>query len=102
MNARQGSDEMSARLRLPPRIGNRTTIFADDAVIPHPRFGIDGLTHGAKYAQRTEVMLLWPFVAEANERADGRRRGIKARHFELLDDFPKPSRSRQRRHGVKH
>ena len=48
--SRHGSDQHAAGFGLPPGINNGTTAFADHAVIPFPRGGIDGLAYRTKQA----------------------------------------------------
>ena len=48
--AGQRRNQDAAGFGLPPSIHDRTAIIADHAVIPLPRFGIDGFTHRAEQA----------------------------------------------------
>ncbi len=80
---------MAAGFRLPPGIDDRAFAAADLVVIPHPRFGIDRLAHGAQQAQAAEVVLFEPFVAPLHEGADRGRRGVEDGDGVFLDDAPK-------------
>ena len=95
-------DEDAARLGLPPRIDNGTTALADDAVIPHPRFGINGFTHGTEHAQRAQVVFVRPFFAQPDQGADGGRGRVEDRHFEFLHDLPEPAGIREGGHALEH
>ena len=90
--ARQRGDEDAARFGLPPGVHNGAALAADEFLVPHPRFGIDWLTHGTEQAQRAEVMFLGPLDPPLHERADGGRRCVENRHAILLDDAPEPVR----------
>ena len=57
------SDHDRAGLCLPPRIDNGTPPSADDFVIPHPRFRIDRFADCPEETERSEVVLLHPFVS---------------------------------------
>ena len=102
VDARQRRDEMSAGLGLPPGVHNRATVAADVPVIPHPRLGIDGFADRAEHAQRTQIVFGRPFIAQPDERADGRRRGVKCGDLEFLDNFPEPPGVGKRRNALEH
>ena len=93
---------MSAGLGLPPGIHDGAALAADVFVIPQPRFGIDRFADGAEHAERGQIIFRRPFIAEPDERADGRGRGVKGIHLELLDNFPEASGIGKRRHAFKH
>ena len=71
-------------------------------VIPHPRLGIDRFADGAEHAQGTQIVFRRPFIAEPDERADGRGRGVKGIDLELLDDFPETSGIGKCRNAFEH
>ena len=50
-DARQRRDQDVSRLRLPPRVDDRTPAAADVFVVPHPRFGVDRLADRSEQAQ---------------------------------------------------
>ena len=75
--ARQRRDHDPAGLGLPPRVDDRAALAADHAVVPDPRLGVDRLADRAEQAQRREVVLVRVLVAEPDERADRRRRGVE-------------------------
>ena len=56
-------------------------------IIPYPRFGIDRFADRAKDAQGTEIIFGRPLVAEANQGADGRGRGVEGIDPNFLNDF---------------
>ena len=71
-------------------------------VIPHPRFGINGLADGTEHTERRHVVFRGKFIAKAYERANGRGRGVEGIHFELLDNFPEASGVGISRHAFEH
>src|SRR5438874_62239 len=106
--AGEGRDHDAARLRLPPGVDDRAALAADQAMVPHPCLGVDGLAHRAEEAERGEVVLARPRLAPLAEGADRGRRGVEHRDAELLDDLPAAVRLRMvdhrgaRRLGVLH
>src|SRR5690606_8714450 len=76
-DARQRTDHDAARLRLPPGVDDRTAVFADNAVVPHPGFRVDRLADGAEETERAEVVFLNKMIACPHERADGGRGGVE-------------------------
>src|SRR5262249_49189397 len=68
--AGQWRDEDAAGFGLPPRIGKRTAIVADDVVVPLPGFGIDRFADGAEQAQRLARRLFHRIIATLHQRAD--------------------------------
>src|SRR5205823_13292975 len=68
---------------------NRAAIVPNHLAVPHPGFWIDRLADRPQQTQTIELVLLWPFVAPLNERADRRGRGVKDIHFVPVDNAPK-------------
>src|SRR5208282_531437 len=66
-----------AGLGLPPRIDDWAPLAADNFAVPHPRFGIDRLSHRTKQSQTRQVMLFYPRVAPFYESPDGSGRGVE-------------------------
>src|SRR4029078_3134385 len=75
--SRHRSDQNPSRLGLPPGIDDRTAASAYDAVIPFPCSWIDWLAYRAEQSQARKVVRLRPMIALANQRTDGRGRGIE-------------------------
>ena len=48
---RQGADHHAAGLRLPPGVDDGAAVASNHIAVPHPGFGIDGLTHRAQQPQ---------------------------------------------------
>ena len=100
--AGQRRDQDAAGLGLPPRIDDRATAIADDAVIPLPRFRIDRLADGAEQPQRFTRRLLHRLFAPPHQRADRGRRGVEDVDLVLVDDFPEARHARVVRHAFEH
>src|SRR5690606_33501685 len=58
VDTRQGGDHDAAGLGLPPSIDDGAAVATYHAPVPHPRLGVDGLTHGADETQAGEVVSL--------------------------------------------
>src|SRR5256886_15231190 len=86
-------------IRRPPRstLFPYTTLFRspNHLAVPHPSFGINRLANRPQQAQTVELVLLRPFVAPLNERADRRGRGVKDIHFVPVNDAPETVRLRK-------
>src|SRR5262249_1705177 len=50
-HARRRRDHDDPRLRLPPRVHDRTALVADDVLVPNPGFGIDRLPDRAEQSE---------------------------------------------------
>ena len=87
-NTGQRRDHDAAGLGLPPRVHHRAAAFADHAVVPLPRFGIDGLADGAEDPQARAAGAGDVFVALTHELADGGGRGVEDVDAVLVDDPP--------------
>ena len=81
-------DEDAAGLGLPPGVGDRAALVADDAPIPVPRLGVDRLADGAEEAERSAAVLRDPVVAFAHQRADRGRGGVEDGDAEPVDRLP--------------
>src|SRR5262249_44479840 len=68
--ARERRDHDAAGLRLPPGVDDGTALLADDAVVPHPRLGIDRLADAPEEPERRQVVLARPLLAPFDEGAD--------------------------------
>ena len=79
---------MTPRFGLPPGVDDRARTSADVFVIPHPRFGVDGLTHGAQNTQGAQVMSSELLCAPLHERSDCCRSGVELGHAVTFDDVP--------------
>ena len=66
--------------------------MADDFAIPHPRLGIDRLSHGTEQAQAVELVFLRPLVSPAQKCADRGRCGVEDVYFMPIDDAPEAVR----------
>src|SRR5215510_4239242 len=86
--AGNGSNHDCTRLGLPPRVHDRTPVFADYFAIPHPRLGIDRLTDCAEQSQAREVVLERPVLAPLDEGADSSRSSVENVHAVALDHGP--------------
>ena len=87
---RQRSDHVRAGFGLPPSVDNRAGTPADVVVVPHPRFGIDGLADGAQDPQTRKVTPFGPVVSPLHKRANGCWCGVELSHPVALHDVPKP------------
>jgi len=58
-----GANHDGSGLCLPPCVDNRAASFAYLIAIPHPCFGIDGLTDSTKQAQRIKFVFLQMLIA---------------------------------------
>src|SRR5712692_3868678 len=61
--AREGGNENSAGLGLPPRVYDRTALLANDPVVPVPFRTLDRLTDCAENPQARQIMLGWPRIS---------------------------------------
>ena len=85
-------DHDRAGFSLPPRVDDRTLLFADDFVIPHPGFRIDRLADRAEQTQARKIVFERPLLAPFDERADGGRRRVEDVDAVTLDDVPETIR----------
>ena len=85
---RQRRDHDATGFGLPPRINYRAIVFADVFAIPHPRFGIDGLTNGAQQSQLRQIIRLHKIGAPFHERTNCCRRRVENRDAVSLADLP--------------
>src|SRR2546428_2780403 len=86
----QRCDHDAAGLRLPPRVDDGTALAANVLLIPHPRFGIDGLTDRPEQSQLRQVVARGQLGAPLHERADRRRRRVENGDAVLRADGPEP------------
>ena len=87
-DARDRRNHDRACFGLPPGIDDRATFLADDAVVPHPGFGIDRLADGAEEPQFRQLVAARYVVAEPHERAYGGRRRVENRDAVRFADLP--------------
>ena len=92
--SRQRGDHDAARFRLPPGVDDGAAASPDDAVVPHPRLGVDRFSHGAEQPQAGQVVGRGPLLAPAVEGADRGGRGVEDVDLVPLDDVPEPVRVR--------
>ena len=89
-HARQRRDHDRAGFSLPPRIHNGATFLADHGVIPHPRFGVNRLSHGAEQTQGIETVAEHVVVTPAHKRTDRGRRRIENSDTVPINHLPEP------------
>src|SRR5262249_21364229 len=87
-SAGNGSDHNGAGFCLPPRINDGAATVTDDFAVPHPGFGIDGLTNGAEQAQAGQLVLLRPFISPFDKGSNRRGCRVKDIYLVAIDDAP--------------
>src|SRR5260370_6788941 len=91
---RQRRDPNWPSLSVPPRIDDRTALFPDDALIPHPGFRVDWFADSSEQTQAGEIVLERPLLSPLNESANRRGRGVKRVHAMAFNDVPETIRLR--------
>src|SRR5690606_17644620 len=99
---RDGRDEDTSVLGLPPGVYNRCLPLADFFVIPIPRLLIDGLTHAAQLTDAAEVFSLDVFIACSHQRADGGGGRIEDVYLVFLHDIPEAAGVGPGRYAFEH
>ena len=82
---------MPAGFRLPPRINDGAFAFADDVIVPIPRFGVDRLAHCAKNPQIREIIFLDRVVACRHQSADCCGGCVELVDLVFFTDGPEPA-----------
>ena len=75
---------------MPPRVHDGAAFFSNHGVIPHPRFRVDGLAHGAEQTQGIETVAEHVVVTPAHKRTDGSRRRIENGDTVPINHLPEP------------
>ncbi len=73
---------------LPPGINDGAFLAADHFAIPHPGFGIDGLSHRAQESQTVELVPPGPLLSPFDEGSDRGGSGIENTDLMTVDDPP--------------
>ena len=79
---------MTTGFGLPPGVYDGNVPFADNLVVPVPRFGVDRFAHSAEDFEIREVVLLDQFRALTHKRADCGWSGVELVHLVLFADGP--------------
>src|SRR5271168_996063 len=87
-----GGDHDGAGFGLPPGIDDGTAVATDLLAIPHPGFGVDGLTYGAQKTQAFHFVFLGPLVSPLGEGANGCGSGVEDVDLMAVDDRPEAVR----------